>query len=88
MLKKSITKYIALRIETDKDLKITSEATGSALHGSTQVFLLGVLSLINDISHFLTLGIVLPNSICFDNGQLTTAHNVLNTLSQSQFCLF
>ena len=88
MFEECVAKYLAIGVETHEYLQIASEATGSALDGSAEVLALRILSLIDDKSHLLALGIVLPQGVGLHHREVVDTHHRLNAVSQRLRFLF
>ena len=68
MFQEGIAQDGAVGIESYEDAQLTAEAVGSALYGSTEVLLVGILGVIDDESQFLAFIIWLLHGVGAGDG--------------------
>ena len=86
MFKQGIAKDFSIGIEAHKHFQVTSKTTRGTLHGSTEVFLLGILCLIENKSKFLATHI-LTDGISHRDSNVINSHHTLDSIGKSLFFL-
>ena len=82
MLKQSISQHFSFSIKTHEHFQITAKATCGAFNSSPEVLTLSVLGLIDNISEFLALGIILLHRIGFSHLNIADTHHTFDAVGE------